>query len=130
MHPGLFRSPIALAMIATFAAGNQIIPRGLPSARAWQHMIEGQLRGRVLSSAILAGGMVAQQNILSRERTTFKRNVNVFRKANYRGSVDRELLRVEHVAIVFLHPRHALEDHDDRAPFGAHVYRLERSIQD
>src|SRR5262249_4033478 len=117
-------------MIATFTAGNQIIPRGLPSARAWQHMIEGQLRGRVLSSAILAGGMVAQQNVLSRERTTFKRNVNIFRKTNHRWSVDREFLRVEHVPVVFLHPRHSLKDHDDRAPFGAHVNGLERSIQD
>ena len=130
MHPGLFRSPVALAMIATFAAGNQIIPRGLPSARAWQHMIESQFRGRVLSSAVLASGVVAQQNVLSRERTTFKRNVDIFRQTNNRGGVNREPLRVEHMAVVFLDPRHSFKDHDDRAPFGAHVNGLERSIQD
>jgi len=130
VHSGLFRSPVTLAMIATFAAGNQIIPRGLSSARAWQHMIESQFRGWVLSSAVLAGGMVAKQNVLSRERTTFKRYVNVFRKTNHRGSVDREFLRVEHVAIVLLHPRHSFEDHHHRTPLRAHVNGLERSIQD
>jgi hypothetical protein len=117
-------------MIATFAAGNQIIPRGLPSARAWQHMIEGQFRGRVLSSAILASGMVAQQYILSRERAAFKRDVNVFRKTNHRGGVNREFLGMEHVAVVFLDPRHSFKNHDHGAPFGAHVNGLERSIQD
>ncbi|HEU4934086.1 MAG TPA: hypothetical protein VFT48_18500 [Pyrinomonadaceae bacterium] len=54
-------------MIATLAAGNQIIPRGLPSARAWQHMIERQLRWRVVRAAVLAGRMVAQKYVLPRE---------------------------------------------------------------
>jgi hypothetical protein len=117
-------------MIAAFAAGNQIIPRGLPSARAWQHMIERQFRGRVLSSAVLASGVVAQQDVLSRQRTTFKRNVDIFRQTNNRGGVDRELLRVEHVAVVFLDPGYTFKNHDHRAPFSAHVNGLERSIQD
>src|SRR6185369_15021093 len=116
MHPGLFRSPVTLTMIAAFAAGNQIIPRGLPSARAWQHMIESQFRGRVLSSAILAGGMVTQQNVLSREGATFKRDMNIFRKSNDRRGVNREFLRVEHVSVVLLHPRHTFKDHHHRTP--------------
>ncbi|HET6975373.1 MAG TPA: hypothetical protein VFI24_03560 [Pyrinomonadaceae bacterium] len=78
MHTGFFRSPVPFSVVATLAAGNQIIPRGLPSARAWLHMIQRQFRGRVLSAAVLAGRMVAQQNILPRERSTFKGNVDVF----------------------------------------------------
>ncbi len=93
-------------------------------------MIERQFRGGILRSAILASGMVAQQNILSRKGAAFKRDVNIFRKSNDRRSVDREFLRVEHVAVVLLHPRHAFEDHHHRAPFRAHVNGLERSIQD
>ena len=81
-------------------------------------------------AAILASRVIAQKNILPRERPPFKRYVNVFRKTNDRRSVDREFLRVEHVAIVLLHPRDAFKDHDHRAPFRAHVDGLERSIQD
>ena len=40
VHPGFFRSPVALSMIAAFAAGYQIIPCRLPSTRARKHMIE------------------------------------------------------------------------------------------
>src|SRR5262245_40605432 len=116
-------------MIATLATGNQIIPRGLPSARAWQHMIEGQFRRWILSAAILARRMVSQQDVLPRERATFKRYVDVFRQTNHRWRMDREFLGVKHVAVVLLHPRYPLEDHDDGAPFSAHVDGLEGSIK-
>jgi len=115
-------------MIATFATGNQIIPRGLPSARAWQHMIERQLRGRILRAAVLAGRMVAQKNVFPRERSTFKRNVDVFSQTDYRRRVNGEFLRVENMAVVLLHARYPFEDHHDGAPFGAHIDGLERSI--
>lgn len=130
MHPGFLRSPVSLPMIATLAAGNQIIPRGLPSARAWQHMIERQLRGRILGAAVLARRMVTQQDVLPRERSTFKRDVDVFRQTNDRGRMNGKPLRMEHVAIVLLHPRYSLEDHHHGAPLGAHVDGLKRSIQD
>ena len=128
MHPGFFRSPVSLSMIATLAAGNQIIPRGLPSARAWQHMIERQLRGRILSAAVLAGRMVAQKNVLPRKRATFKRNVDVLSQTNNRGCVNGEFLRMEDVAIVLLHARYSLENHHYSAPFGAHIDGLKGSI--
>ena len=130
MHPGFLRSPVSLPMIATLAAGNQIIPRGLPSARAWQHMIERQLRGRILGAAVLAGRVVAQKNVFPRERSTFKRNVDVLSQTDNRRCVNGESLRMEDVTIVLLYPRYSLEDHHDGAPFGAHVDRLERSIKD
>jgi hypothetical protein len=37
---------------------------------------------------------------------------------------------MKYVAVVFFDPSYALEDHHDRAPFGAHVDGLERGIQD
>src|SRR6185369_1867007 len=117
-------------MIATLTTGDQIIPRGLPSARAWLHMIERQFRRRVLSAAVLARRMVSQQDVLPRERATFKGYVDVFRQTNHRGCMDGEFLGVEHVSVVLLHPRDSLEDHDDGAPFGAHVDGLEGSIKD
>ena len=128
MHAGFFRSPVSLSMIATLATGNQIIPRGLPSARAWQHMIERQLRGRILRAAVLAGRMVAQKNVFPRERSTFKRNVDVFSQTDNRRRMNGEFLRVEDMAVMLLDARYSLEDHHDGAPFGAHIDGLERSI--
>lgn len=44
--------------------------------------------------------------------------------------MDGKFLGVKHMAVVLLHPRYPLEDHDDGAPLGAHVDGLEGSIQD
>ena len=93
-------------------------------------MIERQLRGRILRAAVLAGRMVAQQNVFPRKRPTFKRNVDVLSQANNRRCVNGEFLRVENMAVVLLHARYPFEDHHDGAPFGAHIDGLERSIQD
>src|SRR5262249_28674069 len=125
MHPGFFRCPVTLSVVATLTASNQIIPRRLPSTRAWKHVIESQLRRRILGAAVLASRVVAEQNVLARERTAFKRNVDVFHQANNRRCMDRELLRMEHVSVVLLHSRYSLKDHHHCAPFGAHVDGLE-----
>jgi hypothetical protein len=45
-------------MIAALAAGNKIIPCGLPTARARKYMIQGKFRRRILTTTILAGGVV------------------------------------------------------------------------
>jgi hypothetical protein len=44
--------------------------------------------------------------------------------------MDGEFLGVKHVAVMLLHPCDSLEDHHDRAPFGADVDGLEGSIKD
>src|SRR5437868_11395675 len=75
VHPRLFRRSIALAMITTLAACDQIIPRRIASARARVNMIERQFRRRVMLAAILAGRVIAQQNVFSRERAPLKRDV-------------------------------------------------------
>src|SRR5256885_5157320 len=65
MHPRLFRCAIALAMIAALAAGHQIVPGRLSAARTWRDVVQGQLRRRELLAAILARGMIAQQDVLA-----------------------------------------------------------------
>lgn len=74
--------------------------------------------------------MVAQQNVLSGKRSSFKRNVDVLRQSNHGRRVDRQLFRVKHVAVVLFNARYSLKDHHHGAPFGAHVDGLEGSIQD
>lgn len=93
-------------------------------------MIERQLRGRILRAAVLAGRMVAQKDVLPRERSAFKRNVDVLSQTNNRRCVNGEFLRMEDVTIVLLHARYPFEDHHYGAPFGAHVDGLKGSIKD
>ena len=72
--------------------------------------------------------MIAQQNILSGKRSPFKRDMDVFRQPNDGRSVDRQLFRVEHVAIMLFDARHTLKDHHYGAPFRAHVDGLKGSV--
>jgi hypothetical protein len=130
MHVRFFGSAIALSMVTSSAARDEIIPRALASARPRQDVIEREVGSSKLFPAVLAGRMVTQQYVLPGEGAIFKGDVDVFRQANNRGRVHRNLRRVEHVAIVLLHPRDSLENHNDRAPFGAHVYGLVGTVQD
>ena len=93
-------------------------------------MIERQLRGRILRAAVLAGRMVAQKYVFPRERSTFKRNVDVFSQTDNRRRMNGEFLRVEDMAVMLLYPRYSLEDHHYRAPFGTHVNGFKRGIKD
>jgi len=79
-------------------------------------------------AAILASRVIAQQNVLPRERPPFKGYVNVFRKTNDRRGMNGEFLRMEYVAVVLLHSRHPFKDHHHCAPFRAHVDGLKRGI--
>jgi hypothetical protein len=117
-------------VVTSLAAGYQIIPRRLPSARARLDVIERELGRRVLLAAILAGRVVTQQDVLSRERTPFERNVNVLGESNHRRCMDSEFLRMKYVAVVFFDPRYALENHHDGTPLRAHVDGLIGGIQD
>src|SRR5271154_143583 len=65
-EPGLFRSPVAFAVIATVATRHQILPRRPPAARSWHHVIQRQLRTGEDPSTELAGIPVTQQNIFPR----------------------------------------------------------------
>ena len=93
-------------------------------------MIERELRRRVLLAAILAGRVVTQQDVFSRERAPFERDMNVLGESNHRGRMNSEFLRMKYVAVVFFDPRYALEDHHDSTPFRAHVDGLIGGIQD
>ena len=74
--------------------------------------------------------MVAQQDVLARERAVLERDVDVLGQTDDGGRVDGDPGGVEHVAVVLLHPRDALENHHHRAPLGADVDRLVGGVQD
>ena len=81
-------------------------------------------------AAILASRMVAQQNILARERAPLKRNVYVFDEPYDRRRVNGESGGMYHVAVVLFDARDAFENHHNRAPLRAHVDWLKGSVQD
>jgi len=83
----------------------------------------------MLASAILAGRMIAQQNIFPRKGTSLEWYMDVFRQPDHRRCVNRQFCRMKHVAIVLFRARDAFEDHYYCAPLIAHIDRLERCIQ-
>src|SRR5919112_1428336 len=130
VHARLLRRAAALLVVATLAARDEIIPRRLAPARAREHVVERQFGRRELPSAVLAGRVVAQQNVLARERAALVRDVYVLDQAYHRRGVHRYPRRVEHVAVVLLHARDALKYHHDGPALGADVHRLVRGVQD
>src|SRR5436305_11915782 len=130
MHASLFRRAAALLVVAALTARDQIVPGALAAARARQNVVERQLRGRELTTAVLAGRVVAQQNVFARERAALVRDVYVLDEPYDRRGVHGDARRVEHVAVVLLHAGDALEDHHDGTSLGANVHRLIRGVQD
>lgn len=79
----------------------------------------------MLSSTVLAGGVIPQQDVLARKRTALEGNVYVLGQTNDRRRMNSQLGGMEHVAVMLFHARHALEDHHHRAPLSAYIDRLE-----
>ena len=65
LQPGLLRSAVPFGVIATVAAGDQILPGRASPARTGQNVVQGQLGTWKNPPAKLAGVAVAQQNILA-----------------------------------------------------------------
>jgi len=84
-HPGCFRRAVSFPVIARPATGHQILPRRITSTGTWNDMIERQVLRRKYTAAVLAGVVVAEQDVLARKALSFKRNVNVFDQPDHRG---------------------------------------------
>ena len=67
------------------AAGYQVVPVGMAAAGAGNHVIECQFGRSQHTSAELARGAVAKQNILAGKRARLKWNTPEFAQANDRG---------------------------------------------
>ncbi len=70
-----FRQPVALAPVAGPAAGDQILPRALPPARPGDDVVERQVTHAL--AAVLAGLVVAQQNVGARGPQRHARDTHV-----------------------------------------------------
>ena len=81
------------------------------------------------SAAILARGMVPQEDILSGQRASLERYMNVLRQTDHGGRMNREFGRVQYMAVALFDARHSFKDHHHGAPFSAHIDGFKRGIQ-
>src|SRR5579863_4081619 len=65
LHAGFERKLVALSAVAGVAASHKILPGGGASARARDHVIQGQLARGQHGGAILASITIAKQDIFS-----------------------------------------------------------------
>src|SRR5229473_699298 len=108
-QPGLFRSAVALVVVALVAAGHQIFPRRPPASGAGHDVIQSQLGAQQSPPAELAGVAVTQQNVLPRKRAALLRDVPVGQQANHRRHLQRPRRGMELCVVVLLDLGHALE---------------------
>src|SRR4029077_7872578 len=59
VHPRLAGQPIALASVARCARGDDVLPARAATLRAWDHVIDGQVRAR---PAVLTRPAVAREH--------------------------------------------------------------------
>ena len=129
-HADIIEPMVAFAIVTGAAAGDEIIPARIAAARARGNVIERQLGRRQHFAAILAGVVIAQENIFARQALALKGDVNVFDEANDRRRRHRKARRMQPVVQrAFFGVRHAFQNEDDGATHGANVDRLKRCVE-
>src|SRR5262249_17987420 len=126
----LFGRGVARAIIAAFAAGDEVVPVRAAAARFRENVIERQFRRVEDLAAILAGVMVAEQDVFARKALALEWNVDVFgqtddRRRGYLGG-----RRWNFVLGAFFGAGDAFQNQDDRPPHRANVDRLIGRVQD
>lgn len=81
-YSGLFRGSPPLLAIASQATGHHIFPSRRPPFRPWNDMVQIQIGFRIMLEAILAGVIVANQNVDSGEPDLPLRHVVVAGQQN------------------------------------------------
>src|SRR5579885_1077249 len=62
-HRGFFRRSAALSAVAVMAGADDVLPSRSAAAGAWNHMVEVKLGAREPAAAVLAGIVVAREDI-------------------------------------------------------------------
>src|ERR1700758_242563 len=83
LHTGFGGCLVSFLTVARMAAGYQVLPRGQPTTRTWNHMIKREFSGGEHERAVLAGVAVAQQDVLAGERARLVRDAAIFQQTNY-----------------------------------------------
>src|ERR1700678_791365 len=78
----LVEHAVALAPVTAVAAGHQVFPRRVASARARNHVVQRQFARRQHHAAILARVAVAQQDVFARQSASLMGDAPVLQQAN------------------------------------------------
>src|ERR1700692_2637331 len=83
LHVGFVRQLIAFTAVAGMAARDKILPSRQSASGTWNHMIQREFAGGQRGAAILAGIAVAQQNVLSRQRSRLVWDAAILQESNH-----------------------------------------------
>ena len=120
-HAGFLRCSIALHVVAFEAAGHQILPGGLATAAARDHMIEREAAGGKLNAAILASVTVAQKNSFPRHGPVLPRHAAVLDQPDDCRNRNIDLRRPDREGRDLLNDGGTLENQGERAPRRSHI---------
>ena len=68
LHAGLLGRPVGLAGVAGDAGERAVLPGGLTALGAWEDVVDRQLLRARTGAAVLAGGVVALEDVATAER--------------------------------------------------------------
>jgi hypothetical protein len=128
-HSRFFRRAVSFSIVTKPAAGDEIVPGRIASARARVYVIERKLVGSEHPHAVLAGVVVPKQYILSGKALALERDMDVFDQANDRRQRHREPRRVEPLRRTLFGVGHAFENEHNGAPGRTDIDGLIRSVK-
>ena len=99
VHIGLVRQFITLAGVALNAGGNDVFPTGLAALVPRDYVIEIQLPLRERQKTVLAGVLVAPENISTRKCDFLAWHFVVAREHDNFGNAQRDFHRVNHLRL-------------------------------
>src|SRR5215831_16432207 len=104
LHACFLRCAAALFVIATEARSHNVVPAFLSAKRYWYYVIEREIFGWKLLTAILARVIVPRVYICARKlHTVVILHPDVFQQANDGGEFDGESNRMDLLVILFDH---------------------------
>src|SRR5882672_6599082 len=86
MQPGLLERVVGFPGIAGHTGKYAVLPRGVAAARPWQDMVDTEPVRMATGTAVLAGEIVAQEQVAARERCLVARNPIVLEHHDHFGS--------------------------------------------
>src|SRR5277367_4361496 len=117
----LVKQMIPLSAITGMAAGDKILPCRESPARTRDDMVQGKLARRQNNPAVLAAITVAEQDVLTRERTRLMGDAPVLEQANDRWHGNAQQGSMQNGALLLFGLGHTLQNQDQRPASATNV---------
>ena len=114
-------------MVARSARSHDVVPRVLAAAMTRHHMVQRQVVPSL--AAVLAGVLVALEDLLARELHDRPRPLDVIDETDHRRRLQIQTLARDDVTVLLDHRCLLFRKQDDSTPHVAHVQRLEIQVE-